>query len=682
MITVDNIKNRYSHQNYFLGMDKNSSVKVVSTDIKKNNLSLDQLYLYSSKNNYLVHFSGKALPAKFAELQLQQALAKKQRSNLPSVLQLMFPISSERPAIIKKMREDILQHPLIKNKDGFKQAINKVVSQDTGDSLVITEDKILKELSEKPVTQKTFPDRNLEGVSYSLLLQEAFKPYRLIKDLSIPQQASILRLLRMLNIDAKNLPQGLLASVNELTAHTKVLSSRGLLGEAVHKPLTDEELEHYMESNVYSVIQSLVLLGREPLMFRMGQKIYKFDRTIKETAKISLNPTLAKPLSKACNKPIEDKSKVIKTIELVSGLKSLNVDDIEVSNLLQRATQRRDIDTQVLETAYLRHFLKYAGMPNSEISELRDKDLISRFDLGFVYTIPSALDRFNKLNMDDHIQDLKKLVVSSFRDNYPSLLRGEQSISGKANRRTQELFESHGLDMETWLNYPVTRKFILKDKESYLQSMEDSKAREEIKSGKYSFPKKPQNYEVKIWDRKPGFDLFQGNYSKICVAMDGIHGFNSTASLLHNCIQLVELRKDNVPCGLGYMFWARKAESTKPILVVDGLAIPRETHGNPQIKSEVMKFVKSYASKVSGKESPVVIGHNFVPFNEFDSKYLFGDPEVSQMKIIGSTNEGRNYLDSPVVNVGQLKLGESLLQRYINIDENSELPIALRRYKE
>lgn len=163
-----------------------------------------------------------------------------------------------------------------------------------------------------------------------------------------------------------------------------------------------------------------------------------------------------------------------------------------------------------------------------------------------------------------------------------------------------------------------------------------------------------KRFEIKIWDRQPGYDLFQGNYTANCLATNG-----EFASVMHDylldtsmgCIEIRDKTTGNV-IGQSFTFFAQDQEQNTT-LMLDSVDIDGEyIKFAPLIRSQLLRFAREYAdaciSDPSRRVDSILLGdavygnidYNDVPTNDLRKKR-------TQLRKIGRAGfDQKQYLDS------------------------------------
>jgi len=112
--------------------------------------------------------------------------------------------------------------------------------------------------------------------------------------------------------------------------------------------------------------------------------------------------------------------------------------------------------------------------------------------------------------------------------------------------------------------------------------------------------------EVKLWDRQPGKDLFQGNYTQCCVAVDSDEKFKIGDYLVNTGIQIIEVvdKNTNLPIAQTYVYFIKNRDG-ETSMVLDNIEINRGYLGAQRdIGRNLVEYAKEFAerlTKQSGK---------------------------------------------------------------------------------
>lgn len=159
-----------------------------------------------------------------------------------------------------------------------------------------------------------------------------------------------------------------------------------------------------------------------------------------------------------------------------------------------------------------------------------------------------------------------------------------------------------------------------------------------------------QDLKIELWKREPGHDLFLGNYTGACIALDNPNG-KGCASIQANqntFVQVAYLKNadsDRV-AGKALFYMAKDLRTQRPIMVLNTYeARENDREGNyeecPTIREHLVKFAKDYSRAVVGYAVPLYTGSMLNPIYADDLK-----PSYVKMQVVGSALGNEYYLDS------------------------------------
>ena len=188
-----------------------------------------------------------------------------------------------------------------------------------------------------------------------------------------------------------------------------------------------------------------------------------------------------------------------------------------------------------------------------------------------------------------------------------------------------------------------------------------------FEAGNYKDTKasKTYNFTIKMWDRNPQHDLFQGNYSTCCIGMGGGNGSAQPHYLLNTSCNMIEIVDETYGKTIGnaLCYFAKNAEG-KPIFIIDNVEITNSIKFNEEtgqkVRGAITQFASNIADAVTGKENTeVFIGaaYNDIPTSDL---HIFND----NISYIGKFDCEELYLDvySGWVNTNELYGQKKLLK--------------------
>ena len=150
--------------------------------------------------------------------------------------------------------------------------------------------------------------------------------------------------------------------------------------------------------------------------------------------------------------------------------------------------------------------------------------------------------------------------------------------------------------------------------------------------------------KIKLWDRIPQKDLFQGNYSTCCIALDRVNGKAMPDYLLSTSINMIEIvdNRNGNTIGNALCFLAVD-ENGKTCFIIDNIEINNNYRLSEEASGKLLYAIKAYASKFcktfSKEELPIYMG-NF--YNDVKAK---GTYCTKTIEFLGKVNTSNLYLD-------------------------------------
>ncbi len=171
---------------------------------------------------------------------------------------------------------------------------------------------------------------------------------------------------------------------------------------------------------------------------------------------------------------------------------------------------------------------------------------------------------------------------------------------------------------------------------------------------------------IKMWERRPEKDIFQGNYSTCCIA---IGNFNSSAMphfVLNTAYNMIELTDNFTGKTIGNaLCYFIKDKNGEPAYVIDNIEINNSNKTSDEIGRKIRDQMAEYASKVAkevtGKENtPIYMSnqYNDVPTDDLKA-------ETQEIEFIGDISADKIYMDlyGGWINKDQLKsTGHNLMR--------------------
>ena len=280
------------------------------------------------------------------------------------------------------------------------------------------------------------------------------------------------------------------------------------------------------------------------------------------------------------------------------------------------------------------------------------------WDNNYVYTIPTFIDE----GEDWHKEQFYKILANDKKDLFLSFIHNDNNSFGIANNKTKNIFDFENLNYNIWLNY---------DKEKEL-TVYNRRLAKKYENSTYSSSINPiEKMAIRLWNRDPKKDLFQGSSAVQCIALDGINKNAAIDELLYTYAQLIEIvnKTKNKSVGNACVYWI-KDENNQKALLLDSVSVHPDYENDFILRNNLFDFIKEYANNVSNNPNiSVYIGNNF-------NKFIIDDLEqVNNIncRILGDTNSKTVYLDAINANNSH--------SRYVKINPNKEFIMDLRKIK-
>lgn len=151
--------------------------------------------------------------------------------------------------------------------------------------------------------------------------------------------------------------------------------------------------------------------------------------------------------------------------------------------------------------------------------------------------------------------------------------------------------------------------------------------------------------EIGLWQREPGYDIFQGNYTHCCVAVDNFNRGAILDYLVDTNLQVIEIR-DRAGDRTIAQTWVFVAQDNQGNLnlVLDNIEI-NSNYSNlePQIRENLFSYIKEYTKAFGGgKIKRILLGSS--SYNDIEIKGM-NTISLNLTKLAGAPRE-TEYLDA------------------------------------
>ncbi|MBD3282621.1 MAG: hypothetical protein GF387_03400 [Candidatus Portnoybacteria bacterium] len=151
------------------------------------------------------------------------------------------------------------------------------------------------------------------------------------------------------------------------------------------------------------------------------------------------------------------------------------------------------------------------------------------------------------------------------------------------------------------------------------------------------------HFLIKPWDRNPGYDIFQGNYTHCCIAVENFNRGAILDYLSDSGMQVVEIKDqtEDKTIAQTYMFFSEEPDGDIN-LVLDNVEVNSDYAGlSDKIRENLFEYIKKYSLDVCPKTTKILLGtaYNDVKTSDLEER------NVTQRKIGGAPRK-TEYLDA------------------------------------
>ena len=154
---------------------------------------------------------------------------------------------------------------------------------------------------------------------------------------------------------------------------------------------------------------------------------------------------------------------------------------------------------------------------------------------------------------------------------------------------------------------------------------------------------------IKMWDRNPQKDIFQGNYSTCCIGLGNGNGSAMPHYLMNTSYNMIELVDNTTGKTIGNaLCFFVKGEDDKPVFIIDNIEINNAHKTSKEVGVQLRNAIAEYASKVAREvigndHTPIYVGHSYndVPTADLQSS----SQKVEFLGDVGIHNDDEIYMD-------------------------------------
>ena len=169
---------------------------------------------------------------------------------------------------------------------------------------------------------------------------------------------------------------------------------------------------------------------------------------------------------------------------------------------------------------------------------------------------------------------------------------------------------------------------------------------EDIENVPASTVQKSLDLTVKMWDRNPQKDIFQGNYSTCCIGMGGGNGSAMPHYLMNTSYNMIELVDNTTGKTIGNaLVYFVKDKNGEPAFIIDNIEInngakPSE-EGGLKLRDAIVEYASNVTKAVTGRDDVNIYmsgSYNDVPCSDLPV-------ENQQVSFLGDLDTDNIYMD-------------------------------------
>jgi ribosomal protein S18 acetylase RimI-like enzyme len=277
----------------------------------------------------------------------------------------------------------------------------------------------------------------------------------------------------------------------------------------------------------------------------------------------------------------------------------------------------------------------------------------------------SEKERENRLlSFERELSEVMLNILGSRKEGRPGILTED-----KARQLFKKVFKKYGISFQEWQIVfskgkpgPLDFQAPLKDTIEFIKKELEANPNEALGTNlshlenllkilpdlQKEAKQKGYVFQIKRWDRQPGHDIFQGNYTHCCIAVENFNRAAILDYLTDTGINIIEIRDKNTDQVIAqtFVFMAQNQEGEN-ILVLDNVEINNDYRGlSSDIRRHLFEYVARFADKIipdnKRKIDTVLLG---TEWNDIKTSDLNSTQEIIR-KIGGAGPEGTQYLDS------------------------------------
>ncbi|MBR5303517.1 MAG: hypothetical protein IKU37_01660 [Candidatus Gastranaerophilales bacterium] len=259
--------------------------------------------------------------------------------------------------------------------------------------------------------------------------------------------------------------------------------------------------------------------------------------------------------------------------------------------------------------------------------------------------------------IEEDIEALRKTPAKNFIDKHFSdcIIDGKFKIADKykKDKQTLEVFTKgvfELLDRNVFSRAQMNLDNPDKNKNAQLSLTIKNHLEQRLKDiSKCETKKKEKTIDltIKMWDRNPIHDLFQGNYSTCCIGLGETNGIAMPTYLLSTMFNMIEFVDNSTGETIGNaLCYFAFDEMNEPKFIIDNIEIANKykmsDDASDKFLNEVIRYCINLLKTLSNENIPILIGTNFNDVNDKEISVI----EMDYLRILGDMNYKMTYLDA------------------------------------
>lgn len=259
--------------------------------------------------------------------------------------------------------------------------------------------------------------------------------------------------------------------------------------------------------------------------------------------------------------------------------------------------------------------------------------------------------------IEEDIEVLRKTPAKNFIDKHFSdcIIDGKFKIADKykKDKQTLEVFTKgvfELLDRNVFSRAQMNLDNPDKNKNAHLTLTIKNHLEQRLKDiSKCETKKKEKTIDltIKMWDRNPIHDLFQGNYSTCCIGLGESNGIAMPTYLLSTMFNMIELVDNSTGETIGNaLCYFAFDEINEPKFIIDNIEIANKykmsDDASDKFLNEVIGYCINLLKTLSNKNIPILMGTSFNDVNDEEISVI----EMDYLRILGDMNYEMTYLDA------------------------------------